>query len=94
MCVSHNFKVRENPSYHYTLALIEKNSGNYSDAINFFSTALSLMEIKTNEIGIIEKSSIYIELIDTLNIVGQVDEASKILESATEELKGTPEEAR
>lgn len=50
--------------------------------------------MKSNEMGLLEKSSIFVELIDTLNIVGQTDEAAKLLSDATEELKGTPEESR
>lgn len=94
MCVSQNFKIRENPVYLYILALIEKNSGNYPDAINYFSTALNLFGIKSYDTALLEKASIYVELIDTLNIIGQTEESTKILEEATEELKGTPEEAR
>lgn len=94
ICVSQNFKIRENPVYHYILGIIEKNSGNYPDALNFFSTALTLMGIESNEVSLMEKASIYLELIDTLNTVGQSDEAAKTLEDATKELRGTPEEAR
>lgn len=94
ICVSQNFKIRENPTYHYILGIIEKNAENYPDAINFFSSALNLIGIKSVEISLMEKASIYVELIDTLNIVGQNVEAVKLLEDATIELKGTPVEAR
>ncbi|CAH1154815.1 unnamed protein product, partial [Phaedon cochleariae] len=103
MCVSQNFKVRENPIYHYITGLVDKNSSNFPDAIRALSTALSLVNIKSevkskdgaeNSVTLVEKASIYVELIDTLNIVGQTDEAVKVLEDATEELRGTPEEAR
>ncbi|KAJ8937364.1 hypothetical protein NQ314_011910 [Rhamnusium bicolor] len=99
VCVSHNFKVRENPMYHFITALVDKNTSNYADAIKSLTTALSLVNIKSkdnlqSDISLVERASIYVELIDTLNIVGQADEATKILEDATEELQGTPEEAR
>lgn len=80
--------------YHYILGLIEKNSANYADAINFFSTALSLIGLTTSDIDLTDRACVYVELIDTLNTVGQTEESAKILEDATEELKGTPEEAR
>ncbi|KAG5885606.1 hypothetical protein JTB14_024787 [Gonioctena quinquepunctata] len=99
VCVSHNFKVRENPIYHYITALVDKNANNYADAIRSLSTALNLVNIRSKgkpqpEVSLVEKASIYVELIDTLNIVGQTDEALKVLEDATQELRGTPEEAR
>lgn len=94
ICVSQNFNIRENPTYYYILGIIEKNSGNYPDALNFFSTALSLMSNKSMEINPRDTAMIYIELIDTLNVTGQTDEAAKTLEVAINELKGTPEEAR
>ncbi|XP_019763181.2 tetratricopeptide repeat protein 21B isoform X1 [Dendroctonus ponderosae] len=95
-CMSSNFKIRENPMCHYITALVDKHSGNYGDAIKALSTALTLMNItvKNNDVSLIDKASIYVELIDTLNIVGQSDEAQKILEEATHDLQGTPEEAR
>lgn len=81
------------------MGLVDKNTNNYADAIKALSTALSLVNIKSKDnpqidVSLVEKASIYVELIDTLNIVGQADEAAKVLEDATEELKGTPEEAR
>lgn len=94
ICVSQNFNIRENPTYYYILGIIEKNSGNYPDALNFLSTALNLMSNKSTEINPTDTATIYVELIDTLNVVGQSDEATKTLEVAINELKGTPEEAR
>ncbi|KAJ8941157.1 hypothetical protein NQ318_004277 [Aromia moschata] len=98
-CVSSNFKVRENPIYHYITALVDKNTSNYADAIKSLTTALSLVNIKSNhgkqmDVSLVERASMYVELIDTLNVVGQTEEAAKILENATGELRGTPEEAR
>lgn len=52
------------------------------------------MGVKTSQINVMEKGAIYVELIDTLNIVGQSDEAAKLLADATEDLKGSSEEAR
>lgn len=95
-CMSSNFKIRENPMYHYITALVDKHTSNYGDAIKALTTALTLVNItvKNNDVYLIDKASIYVELIDTLNIVGQTDEALKILEEATQDLQGTPEESR
>lgn len=92
--MSQDFSIRENSTYYYVLGITEKISGNYPDALNYFSTALNLMSNKSTKINLSEKATIYIELIDTLNVVGQTNEAAKTLEIATNELKGTPEEAR
>lgn len=91
--------MRENPIYHYIMALVDKNTSNYADAIKSLTTALGLVNTSLknrmqSNVSLLERSSIYIELIDTLNIVGQTDEAAKILEDATDELQGTPEESR
>ncbi|CAG9772405.1 unnamed protein product [Ceutorhynchus assimilis] len=95
-CMSSNFKIRENPLYHFINALVDKNSGNYGDAIKALTTALSLLNttVKNNDVSLVDKASIYVELIDSLNIVGQTDEALKILEEATQDLQGTPEESK
>lgn len=84
--------MRENPIYHYITALVDKNANNYADAIKSLTTALSLAngsgkERAQHDVTLVERSSIYVELIDTLNIVGQTDEAAKILEDATNELQ-------
>ncbi|KAF7266424.1 hypothetical protein GWI33_020255 [Rhynchophorus ferrugineus] len=72
--------------------IIEKNSQNYMEAIRSLTSALNLA--KENKASLAEKSSIYVELIDTLNIVGQTDESLKILEEAADDLKGSSEESR
>ncbi|XP_030747713.1 tetratricopeptide repeat protein 21B-like [Sitophilus oryzae] len=91
-CISVNFQVRENPQYHYVSALVDKNSHNYAEAIRALTTALSL--VKEKKSFLTEKTAIYVELIDTLNIVGQTDESLKVLEEAAEDLRGSPEESR
>ncbi|KAJ8985639.1 hypothetical protein NQ317_015135 [Molorchus minor] len=98
-CVSSDFRVRENPMFHYITALVDKYTNNHTDAIKSLTTALSLVNIPLKEtswlnISLVDKASIYVELIDALNMVGRNDEAAKILEDATEELTGTPEETR
>ncbi|XP_060525880.1 tetratricopeptide repeat protein 21B-like isoform X2 [Cylas formicarius] len=89
-CVSRDFGVRESPVYHYVTALIDKYAGNYADCIKALTTALNLVE---GDVALVEKASIYVELIDTLNVIGQQEQANQVLEKATEDLKGTAEEA-
>ncbi|XP_066149408.1 tetratricopeptide repeat protein 21B-like [Euwallacea fornicatus] len=89
-CTSSNFKIRENPLYHFITAVVEKHYNNHPGAIKALTTALTLM----GDVSLIDKASIYIELIDSLNLVGQTEEALKVLEEATKDLQGTPEESR
>nr|CAH7760444.1 unnamed protein product [Callosobruchus chinensis] len=91
-CVSNDFKIRDNPVYHYIVSLVEKNSRNYPDAIKSLNTALALS--KKGNVGLADIAGIYVELLDALHLTQRTEEADKLLEEASEELKGTPEEAR
>ncbi|XP_015840637.1 tetratricopeptide repeat protein 21B [Tribolium castaneum] len=102
--LSYNFKVRENPMFHYIRGLVDKNLNNVPDSIKFLTTALTLVSLSPqsttykskdqSDLTLIERASIYIELIEAHNTIGQNDEAAKLLETAVEEFQGTPEEAR
>lgn len=75
-----------------------KKSGNFADAIKSLSSALNLMNSKSpaatyDKLGLIDKGNVYVEIIDTLHIVGQTADAERVLEEATEDLKDTPDEA-
>jgi len=92
-CTSSNFKIRDNPLYHYVSALIDKNSGNHARAVKSLNTALDLIS-SSNKVSLADKASMYVELIDTLNMTGQTEEALKALEEANNDLRDTPEEYR
>lgn len=92
-CTSSNFKIRDNPIYHYASALIDKRNGNYGKAVKSLNTALDLIS-SSNKVSLADKASMYVELIDTLNMTGQTEEALKALEEANSDLQGTPEEYR
>lgn len=99
ICVSNDFRVREYPLYHYISAVVDKKNGIYPDAVKSLTTAITLANTQSTKEGhmrltLAEKASIYVELIDCLNVMEQTEEASKILEEATRELKGTSEESR
>ncbi|CAH0554061.1 unnamed protein product [Brassicogethes aeneus] len=93
-CVSNDFRVREFPLYHYISGVVDKKSGSYSDAVKSLTTSLTLIGDHGNKLTLAEKASIYVELIDCLNVLEQTQDASKVLEEATKELKGTAEESR
>jgi tetratricopeptide repeat protein 21B len=98
--LSYNFKVRENPMYHYIRGLVDKHTDSPQDAVKSLTMALSLAQSANykssdlSDLTLTEKASIYVELIEVHNVLGQSDEASKLLESAAEDFQGTPEEAR
>ncbi|XP_045469443.1 tetratricopeptide repeat protein 21B-like [Harmonia axyridis] len=100
--LSIDFKLRENPIYHFINGIIQKRMNTLQESIKSLTTAISIISEKQSKdsklqaynIDINEKAAIFIELIDAHNQIGQVDEAMKLLEEATEELQKTPEESR
>jgi tetratricopeptide repeat protein 21B len=46
MGLSHHFEVREHPTYHLIKAIIQKNSGQYDEAIKTLQTAMQLPGVK------------------------------------------------
>ncbi|KAK9754892.1 Tetratricopeptide repeat [Popillia japonica] len=105
--LSHNFKVRENPLYHLISGLIEKNCNHLEESVKHFTTALSLIDLKSKDahsktpnpesninFTLADKASIYTELIQVHSALRQFHEATKLLHIATEQFKGTSEEAK
>ncbi|KRT82678.1 Anaphase-promoting complex subunit 3 protein [Oryctes borbonicus] len=105
--LSHNFKVRENPLYHLISGLIEKSCDNLEEAVKHFTTALSLIDLKSKDsqsktsisesqidFSLADKASIYTELIQVHSSLRQLHEATKLLHVASEEFQGTTEEAK
>lgn len=52
ICLSHNFKIRENPTYHLFNGIIQKNDHQYDDALKSFITAMSLIGVKTDAMNV------------------------------------------
>lgn len=76
MGLSYNFKVRENPLYHYITGLIHKSGDNIDEEIKSLTTALSLVDLNpkdtsykkkdkefSNKLTIADKASLYMELV-------------------------------
>ncbi|RZC41543.1 tetratricopeptide repeat protein 21B-like [Asbolus verrucosus] len=86
----------------YLLAKFQYFSGETTNAMNSLDQILTKIDgdissdahLDQGDLTLIEKASIYIELIEAHNIIGQNDEAAKLLENAVEEFQGTAEEAR
>lgn len=97
--LSHNFRVRDNPMYHYIMGIVEKNRGNLTEAAKCHTTAFSLMQATTkksqpNDLILSDKASIYKELIIIHTESGQPHEATKYMKEAILEFRNTPEESR
>ncbi|XP_055680428.1 tetratricopeptide repeat protein 21B-like [Lutzomyia longipalpis] len=52
ICLSHNFKVRENPMYHLFNGIIQKNDHQYDEALKSFITAMSLIGVNTEAMSL------------------------------------------
>lgn len=94
--LSHNFKVRENPMYHYIMGIVEKNRGNLTEATKCHTTAFNLMQAQpqSKEITLSDKAAIYKELILVHTESSQPHEAAKYMEEAMREFRNTPEESK
>ncbi|KAK9880974.1 hypothetical protein WA026_014326 [Henosepilachna vigintioctopunctata] len=95
--LSVDLNLKDNPMYHFINGVVQKKLNNLQDSIKSLTSAITIMNADES-IGhpknMNEKAAIFIELIDAHNQIGQVDEAMRLLEEATEELQKTPEESR
>lgn len=109
VCLSHNFKVRENPMYHLLQGIVQKSQSLYEECLKSFITASSLCGFgdpttklrspskKLKDIptlSLSDKVTLYLEMIETYILMEQGSEANKLMEIATEEFSRTPEEGR
>ncbi|XP_043922881.1 tetratricopeptide repeat protein 21B-like [Protopterus annectens] len=102
LSVSHNFQVREQPLYHLIKARALKKMGNIPEAVKTLKIIMSLPGMKrvggekskAANISISDKVSVYLELAEVLSLNGEQHEATKVMQDALNEFKGTPEEIR
>ncbi|XP_066100524.1 tetratricopeptide repeat protein 21A isoform X2 [Saccopteryx bilineata] len=99
--VSHNFQVRDHPLYHFIKARALNKSGDYPEAIKTLKMIVKLPTLKTEgkkfhgpSVQPGERASILLELADALRMNGQLHEATKVMQDAINEFRGTPEEIR
>ncbi|KAM3929225.1 tetratricopeptide repeat protein 21A [Leptodactylus fuscus] len=100
--VSHNFKMREHPSYHLIKARVLKQTGNLAEATRVLRMCMSLPEMKrgaaarqkSDSLSISERVSVYLELAELLCLNGEQHEATKIIQDAIHAFRGSPEEVR
>lgn len=99
VCLSHNFKVRDYPMYHLLHGIINKNQQQPMVAMKSFLSALSISDAGTKSatalsLGMSDKVTLLLEMVDTYVTLNQNGEATKIMASAIEEFSQTPEEGR
>ncbi|XP_059560212.1 tetratricopeptide repeat protein 21B isoform X1 [Myotis daubentonii] len=105
LCLSYNFKVRENPLYHLIKAQSQKKMGEIGEAIKTLHMAMSLPGVrkteasskskyKNTEVDASHRLSIFLELVEVYCLNGEQHEAAKVLQDATHEFSGTYEELR
>ncbi|XP_010616755.1 tetratricopeptide repeat protein 21A isoform X1 [Fukomys damarensis] len=100
--VSHNFQVRDHPLYHFIKARALNKSGDYQEAIKTLKMIMKLPTLKTEEsrktrgpsMQPSERASILLELVDALQLNGELHEATKVMQDAINEFSGTAEEIR
>ncbi|KAK2497899.1 hypothetical protein MC885_006116 [Smutsia gigantea] len=100
--ISHNFQVRDHPLYHFIKARVLSKSGDYPAAIETLKMIIKLPTLKMEggkkfrgpSVKPSEQVSILLELADALRMNGELHEATKVMQDATNEFSGTPEEVR
>ncbi|XP_066201690.1 tetratricopeptide repeat protein 21B isoform X1 [Saccopteryx leptura] len=105
LCLSYNFKVREDPVYHLIKAQSQKKMGETAEAIKTLHMAMSLpgmrktgtsskSKFKNTEGDASHRLSIFLELAEVHRLNGEQHEAAKVLQDAIHEFSGTSEELR
>uniref|UniRef100_A0A8C7ECY3 Tetratricopeptide repeat domain 21A n=1 Tax=Nothoprocta perdicaria TaxID=30464 RepID=A0A8C7ECY3_NOTPE len=99
--VSHHFQIRDYPLYHYIKARALNKAGNYPEAIKILKEIVSSHVKKGDSKRVSgtrstnsEWASIYLELAESLQLNGELHEATKIMQDAANEFSGTSEEIR
>ncbi|XP_047526075.1 tetratricopeptide repeat protein 21B-like [Pieris napi] len=102
MCLSYNFKVRDSAMYHFLNGVILKNLNQAQDALSFFTTSLHILNSKNNigtnkqidDFNIIDKATLYLQMIELQTVLGLFGDAGKSLQEAIQEFSYTSEENR
>ncbi|CAK1598611.1 unnamed protein product [Parnassius mnemosyne] len=104
MCLSYNFKVRDSAMYHFLTGVILKNVNELQDALSSYTTSLQILTSKNTvsnvnrsyemDLNIIDKATLYLEIIEVQSTLGQFGEAGKTMQEAIQEIAYTSEEGR
>lgn len=91
VCLSYNFKVRDNPMYHLLQGIVMKHKKKLPEALACFTSSVNLINSKSisykksktdvqNELTLPDKATLYLELITTYTMLGQNAEASSMMQ--------------
>lgn len=90
MCLSYNFKVRDSAMYHFLNGIILKNGNQHEDALSSFvislqiatskNTASNLSRLYDSDLNIIDKATLYLQIIELQTYLGQFAEAGKTMQ--------------
>ncbi|XP_037868636.1 tetratricopeptide repeat protein 21B [Bombyx mori] len=101
ICLSYNFKVRDSAMYHFINAIVLKSKEKLQDALSSFLTSLQIATSKSNmsrtfdsDLNIIDKATLYLQIIEIHTALGQIGEAGKAMQEAIQEFSYTSEETR
>ncbi|XP_063824062.1 tetratricopeptide repeat protein 21B-like [Ostrinia nubilalis] len=102
MCLSYNFKVRDSAMYHFLNGVILKSTNQIQEALSSFMTSLQIATSKASsmsrhqesEMNIIDKATLYLQVIEIQTSLEQFGEAGKTMQEAIQEFSYTSEESR
>ncbi|CAH0763751.1 unnamed protein product [Diatraea saccharalis] len=103
MCLSYNFKIRDSSMYHFLNGVILKSVNQTKEALSSFITSLHIATSKTgsnlsryydSDLNIIDKATLYLQIIELQTALGQFAEAGKVMQEAIQEFSFTSEESR
>lgn len=99
--LSHNFEIRESAMYYLLKALIHEKSGQWEEALKVLENAMNLPGVRTGgpaakgrAVSLSDRAKIYLHLAIAHSELDHSPEASKIIQDATREFKGTPQQAQ
>lgn len=105
VCLSHDFKIRENPLYHLIMGIIQKHQQKLEDALKSFKMAMTICgyfstdemttkTAKSSELGLADLVSLFLETVNTYGLMNETNEASKLMQFAMKEFENTLEIGR
>lgn len=90
MCLSYNFKVRDSAMYHFLNGVILKSADQQQEALSSFVTSLQIVNNKNvasninrlydSDLNLIDKASLYLQIIEMQTILGQLTETEKTMQ--------------
>ncbi|XP_058826203.1 tetratricopeptide repeat protein 21B-like [Topomyia yanbarensis] len=109
MCLSRDFKVRDNAMFHLLQGIVFKNQQQYEDSLKSLFTAMSICGINPNgntqknallknssevTLNAFDVLSLYLETINTHALLNQHSEALKLIQIISSEFASSPEKGR